>query len=202
MSYPNPFSDLSLIHCQYLCRFELDLQILFHILLDFLLDFAWFFGVFSFLFSIFSGFFESCIINIFYTYLFLYIPISLQCYMYISHSILLPICILPFSQSNVLCCTFPSLSWSFLGLFVSEGRAFDTSPSDISGPSKSHTSDSFYPLSTKLLVLVPKYQVGAGIGMTIPVFTWGFGVGAVDSNQGPLTLGFDRFKAMKISKYG
>ena len=87
--------------------------------------------------------------------------------------------------------------WSFFGLFVSEGRAFDTSPSDISLGQASHIHpDSFSSIRYQpaSLVLVPKYQVGAGIGMTIPEFTWGFGVGAVDSNQGPLTLGvlYDR----------
>ena len=92
---------------------------------------------------------------------------------------------------------FSSSFWSVFGLFISDVHAFDTSPSDISLGRASHIHpDSFSAIRYQpaSLVLVPKYQVGAGIGMTIPEFTWGFGVGAVDSNQGPMTLGifYDR----------
>ena len=82
--------------------------------------------------------------------------------------------------------------WSFFGIFISDAQAFNYSTSDISLGMASHIHpDSFSSIRYQpaSLVLVPKYQVGMGIGMTVPNFTWGVGAGAVDSNQGPLTLG-------------
>jgi hypothetical protein len=92
---------------------------------------------------------------------------------------------------------FSLLIWSVFGLISSEAKAFNYSTSDISLGQASHINpDSFSPIRYQpaSLVLIPKYQVGGGIGVRLPDFTWGFGIGAIDSNQGPLTLGvfYDR----------
>jgi hypothetical protein len=87
--------------------------------------------------------------------------------------------------------------WSVFGLFSSQAHAFKYSSSDISLGQASHIHpDAFSAIRYQpaSLVLIPKYQVGGGVGISLPDLTWGVGVGAIDSNQGPLTLGvfYDR----------
>ena len=74
------------------------------------------------------------------------------------------------------------LFWSVFGLFQTEAHAFNYSTSDIALAKANHihpdgfSSIRYQPAS---IVLVPKYQIGAGVGITTPDFTWGFGGGAM-----------------------